>query len=133
MAKGLDPAADTGIRLSRHPRARRHIAMAKGWGGLGAFAVVLALSTRAGLPAGDAVLRGLTGGIAGYLVGWMIAVTVWRQLAIAELERLRIRLVGAMEAQAVEAAAATGAVIVRDADHADVGGPPPAGEPATRV
>ena len=105
MAKAKAPAASeqAGIRLSRHPRARRHIAMAKGWGGLGAFAVVFALSLHAGVPAGDAALRGVVGGVAGYVAAWMIAVTVWRQLALAELERLRRRMVADMEAQASEA------------------------------
>jgi hypothetical protein len=44
-----DGAASAGIRLSAHPRARRHIAIAKGWGGLIAFAVVLKLARGAGL------------------------------------------------------------------------------------
>jgi uncharacterized membrane protein YccC len=107
-------AAETGIRLSRHPRARRHIGLAKTWGGLGAFAVVLYLSMHAGLPTTDAVLRGVLGGLAGYLTAWVIAVTVWRHLALAELEDLRLRLVAAMEAQAAQAAAATGRVVSHD-------------------
>lgn len=117
MAKktaAADGAADTGIRLSRHPKARRHIAMAKGWGGLGAFLVVLYLSLGAGLPTPDAVLRGMLGGLIGYLAGWLIAVSVWRQLALAELESLRLRLVASMEAQAAQAAAATGTVVAHD-------------------
>jgi uncharacterized membrane protein YccC len=107
-------ADDTGIRLSRHPKARRHIAMAKGWGGLGAFLVVLYLSLGAGLPTTDAILRGMLGGLIGYLAGWAIAVTVWRQLALAELESLRRRLLSSMETQAARAAAATGTVVSHD-------------------
>ncbi|HEU4976370.1 MAG TPA: hypothetical protein VFT50_14855 [Baekduia sp.] len=95
-----DAVGEDGIRLSAHPRARRHIAMAKGWGGLGAFALVVWLSQRAGVPTGDALLRGLIGGIAGYLVSWGVAVTVWRQIALAELERLRRRLLAQAAAQA---------------------------------
>jgi uncharacterized membrane protein YccC len=115
MAKAkADTADETGIRLTRHPRARRHIAMAKGWGGLGAFLVVLYLSEGAGLPTTDAVLRGMLGGLIGYLAGWLIAVTVWRHLALAELEHLRLRLMSSMEAQAAQAAAATGAVVRHD-------------------
>jgi uncharacterized membrane protein YccC len=112
--KVADTAGDTGIRLTRHPRARRHIAMAKGWGGLGAFLVVLYLSKGAGLPTSDAVLRGVVGGLIGYLAGWLIAVTVWRHLALAELESLRRRLIASMEAQAAQAAAATGSVVSHD-------------------
>jgi len=108
--KGDDGAAAgrEGIRLSGHPRARRQIRTAKGWGGLLAFLLVLKLSRGAALPWPDALLRGVLGGIAGYLTVWMIAVTVWRHLAIAELEQLRRRLVARMDAQtaAAEASAA---------------------------
>jgi uncharacterized membrane protein YccC len=96
-AKG---AASSGIQLDAHPRARRQINMAKAWGGLAAFAIVLYLSRGAGLPFGDALLRGLFGGIAGYLVGWVIAVTVWRHIALAEIEELRGRLLAKMAADA---------------------------------
>jgi uncharacterized membrane protein YccC len=107
MAKKSKPAAadgdDDGIRLSSHPRARRGIAQAKGWGGLGAFALVVFLSLRAGVPTADAVLRGMLGGIIGYVVGWVIAVTVWRQIALAELERLRRSMIASMEEQVARA------------------------------
>jgi uncharacterized membrane protein YcjF (UPF0283 family) len=89
-----------GIRLSAHPRARRHIAIAKGWGGLIAFAVVLKLAHDAGLPWSDAIQRGVLGGIVGYLAAWMIVQTIWRHLALAELEDLRRRLVARAETQA---------------------------------
>jgi hypothetical protein len=107
--KGQDPETlDGGIRLSAHPRAARQIRAAKGWSGLIAFGLVVYLSRGAGLPFADALLRGVLGGIAGYLAAWAIAVTVWRHLALAELEDLRLRLLARMEsqAQAAEAAAA---------------------------
>jgi uncharacterized membrane protein YccC len=114
MKATTDTAGETGIRLTRHPRARRHIAMAKGWGGLGAFLVVLYLSKGAGLPTTDAVLRGVLAGLIGHLAGWLIAVTVWRHLALAELESLRLRLISSMEAQAAQAAATTGSVVTHE-------------------
>jgi hypothetical protein len=89
-----------GIRLSAHPRARRHIAIAKGWGGLIAFAVVLKLAHDAGLPWSDAIQRGVLGGIVGYLAAWMIVQTIWRHIALAELEDLRRRLIARAESQA---------------------------------
>jgi hypothetical protein len=89
-----------GIRLSAHPRARRHIAIAKGWGGLIAFVVVLKLARGAGLPWPDAIERGVLGGIVGYLAAWMIVQTIWRHIALAELEELRRRLVARAETQA---------------------------------
>jgi hypothetical protein len=107
------PPKGDGIRLSAHPRARRHIAIAKGWGGLLAFLLVLKLSRGAGLPWSDALGRAVVGGVVGYLTLWMIAQTIWRHLALAELEDLRKRLVAraqeqqaARERQIVEAEAA---------------------------
>jgi hypothetical protein len=80
-------AAEGGIRLTAHPRARRDIAMAKGWGGLAAFGVVLFLSLRADVPLSDALWRALVGGMAGYVLAWGSAVAVWRHVALAEIER----------------------------------------------
>jgi hypothetical protein len=99
-----------GIRLSAHPRARRHIAIAKGWGGLIAFALVLKLSRGAGLPWSDALGRAVVGGVVGYLTLWMIAQTIWRHLALAELEDLRKRLVAKAEEQQAERARQVAAV-----------------------
>ena len=54
MAKKTANDVDTGsgpglgLRLSTHPRARRDIAVAKGWGGIAGFAIVALLSHRAG-------------------------------------------------------------------------------------
>ena len=76
-------------RLSAHPRARRHIALAKAWGGLGLFALVLLLSLRAGSPLFDALARGLAAGALGYLAAWALAVALWRHVAQAELEVAR--------------------------------------------
>ena len=91
-----------GIRLSAHPRARRHIAIAKGWGGLIAFLLVLKLSRGAALPWPDAIERAVVGGVIGYVVAWTIAQTVWRHVALAELEQLRKRLITMAEEQTAE-------------------------------
>jgi hypothetical protein len=99
-ADNAEDGAPAGIRLSAHPRARRHIAIAKGWGGLIAFVVVLKLARGAGLPWPDAIERGVLGGIVGYLAAWMIVQTIWRHLALAELEDLRRRLIARAETQA---------------------------------
>jgi hypothetical protein len=99
------PSGD-GIRLSAHPRARRHIAIAKGWGGLIAFLVVLKISRGAALPWPDALGRAVVGGVIGYITLWVIAQTIWRHIALAELEDLRRRLVAKAEAQAAARAAA---------------------------
>jgi hypothetical protein len=96
------PHGGHGIRLSEHPRARRHIGIAKGWGGMIAFLLVLKLSRGAGLPWPDALERAVVGGIVGYLTLWMIAQTIWRHIALAELEDLRKRLVAKAEEQQAE-------------------------------
>jgi hypothetical protein len=96
----------SGIRLSAHPRARRHIAIAKGWGGLIAFLLVLKISRGAALPWPDAVERAVVGGVVGYITLWVIAQTIWRHVALAELEDLRRRLVAKAEAQAAARQAA---------------------------
>ena len=88
--RGADPgAAEGGIRLTAHPRARRDIATAKGWGGLAAFGLVLVLSLRAGVPLADGLERALLAGLAGYVFAWAVAVAVWRHVALAEIERTR--------------------------------------------
>ena len=98
----LPPKGD-GIRLSAHPKARRHIGMAKGWGGLIAFLLVLKISRgSAGLPWPDAIERACVAGVVGYVVAWAIAQTVWRHIALAELEQLRTKLIRMAEAQAAE-------------------------------
>jgi hypothetical protein len=42
------------------------------------------LGSRAGLPAWDTGVRALGGGIAAYVVVWIAAVQIWRQVVIAE-------------------------------------------------
>ena len=98
------------VHLAAHPRARRQIAAAKGWGGLVGFVLVGLLSLRAGVPEFEAGLRALGGGIGLYVLAWGGAVTVWREIAVAEVERARRR----MREQAEAAAAAAEA----DAQHA---------------
>jgi hypothetical protein len=79
------------IRLTEHPRARASIRRIKGGAGLAAFLLVLLLSLRAGLLPADAAARALLGGLVAYFAAWAIAVTVWRQLVLAELEAARER------------------------------------------
>ena len=113
MAKKKDkdaPPAEAGgaeaprVRLSAHPRAARHIAMAKGWGGIAGFAIVAFFSMQAGVPAFYAVFRGLIGGIGFSTLAWAAAVAVWRQLAVAEVHAARRRMETVAEQVAAEAA-----------------------------
>jgi hypothetical protein len=89
-------AGGTQLRLADHPRAQRSIARAKALGGLLVFAVTIVLSVRADVPLTDALGRGIVGGIGGYVAAWAGAVLVWKQLAAAELELARKRLVASL-------------------------------------
>jgi hypothetical protein len=71
--------------VANHPRARYQVRRAKGWGGIAGFLIAGYLSYKAGVPTFDVGLRALVFGIVGYMLSWMCAVTVWRQLVLAEL------------------------------------------------
>ena len=71
--------------LVAHPRARRSIRRWRGRAGLIGLVLGAWLSLRAGVPAFDAVARGLAAGIAAQFVAWGAAVMIWRQLVIGEL------------------------------------------------
>ena len=80
------------ISVAAHPRAARAVRRAKGYGGLGGFTAAVVLSWRAGVPVPDTALRGVEAGIGGYVACWFGAVMVWRQIAVAEVEAARRRL-----------------------------------------
>jgi hypothetical protein len=79
------------VRLSAHPRATRSIARSKALGGLIGFVLGLWFASRAGLPSWDTGLRALVGGISGYVLIWIAAVQLWRQIALAELRAVQKR------------------------------------------
>ena len=80
------PPADLRPRLSAHPRARRQIREAKAWAGLVGFVLVALLSTQAGVPLFDAGVRALLAGLGCYVLGWVLAIVVWRHVARAEVQ-----------------------------------------------
>jgi hypothetical protein len=88
-----------GLALADHPRAQRQIRTAKAWAGLLGFVLVGVLSHRAGVPLPDALGRAVVGGVAANVVTWMIMVLVWRQIAVAEIEVARRRLLAQIAAQ----------------------------------
>lgn len=77
------------IRLCDHPRAKRQIELARGWGGIASFLLVGFLSTQAGIPAWNAGVRALVAGAIAYVACWGLAVMVWRHLALAEAAAAR--------------------------------------------
>jgi hypothetical protein len=83
--KGAE-ASDTAISVAAHPRARASIRRTRARVGLAAFAIVLFLSLKAGVPGQEAALRALVAGIVGNLAGRACAIAVWRSLIMAEVK-----------------------------------------------
>ena len=92
------PEPDHYVRLSAHPRAQRSIARTKAIGGLVGFLTGFWLASKAGLPSWDVGVRALAGGIAGYVLLWLFAVTFWRQYAMAEYRAAAKRRVARINA-----------------------------------
>jgi len=80
-------AAASGICVAGHPRSAILIRRAKGFGGLLGALLASVLAHGAHLPLFEAMLRGLAGGIVGYIAIWAVAVSVARQLVIAEVRK----------------------------------------------
>jgi hypothetical protein len=101
-----DAAAGTvadGICVAGHPRSAGFVRRAKGWGGVVGLVLATYLGYSAGVPLLDAMVRGLAGGVLGYIALWAIAVAVARQFVIAEV-RARYAQVTAAAAAADGAA-----------------------------
>lgn len=93
---------DDYVRLTAHPRAQSAIARSKALGGVIGFLIGFWLGSRAGLPAWDTGVRALGGGIAAYVIVWIAAVQIWRQLVVSEYRAAERRR---QEQRAVERAA----------------------------
>jgi hypothetical protein len=87
-------AASAGPSVAAHPRASHQVRRAKGWGGVAGFGIAAYLSHKAGVPLVDLGLRAIIAGMVGYLLAWACAVTVWRQLVLAELRAAMERTSG---------------------------------------
>lgn len=90
----VDPVRDEPddyVRIPAHPRAQRAVARSKAIGGVVGFVIGLWLADRAGLPPWDAGVRALAGGIAAYVLVWIAAVQIWRQLILAEYRAVEKR------------------------------------------
>ncbi|MFT3865972.1 MAG: hypothetical protein QM729_17030 [Solirubrobacterales bacterium] len=89
--EGLETAPrDVVIKLNDHPRACRQIELARGWGGIGSFALVGLLAHHAGMSTVSAGFRALLAGVLGYMAFWGLSVMVWRHLAVAEEAAARV-------------------------------------------
>ncbi len=66
-------------------RAMAEIRRGKGMGGIAGFAIAGLAAYMHGELISSVLLRALIGGIVGYMVGWLAAVTVWRRIIRAEV------------------------------------------------
>jgi len=105
--KGAGTVPD-GICVAGHPRSAGFVRRAKGWGGVLGLVLATYLGLNAGIPPLEAMVRGLAGGVLGYIALWAIAVTVARQFVIAEV-RARYAQVTAAAAAAAAADGVTDA------------------------
>ena len=80
MSDGKTPL----VALRDHPRASDSIRRAKGWGGLAGFVVVAGAVYRNGGTLDEAGMRGLVGGVCGWMLAWIGAVAVWQQMLVGE-------------------------------------------------
>jgi hypothetical protein len=96
--------APDGICVAGHPRSVAAVRRAKGWGGVIGVALCTLLALHAHLPAFDALLRGLAGGIVTYLVVWALALAVARQLVVAEVRARYAEVLAAHDDAAAAAA-----------------------------
>ena len=78
-------AGGGGLSVAGHPRAAAAVRRAKGFGGIAGFALAALLAHNAGLSISHTLERALLAGVAGYLLAWGCAVTVWRQILVAQL------------------------------------------------
>lgn len=74
-----------GLSVAGHPRAAAQVNRAKGLGGIVCFLITAYYSYKAGVPLDQVALRAVGVGVAGYMLAWACAVTVWRHLVLAEL------------------------------------------------
>jgi hypothetical protein len=105
------PPADA-VRVDAHPRASASIRRLRARAGIVALLVCSLLSLRAGLPAFDAVARGLVAGIAAHFLAWFAGLLVWRHLIVGEIAARREAVLAARaqrQAANQTAAAANGA------------------------
>jgi hypothetical protein len=93
------------LHLRDHPRAQFHIKRIRSLAAVVGFVLAALLSLQAGLPAEDVLIRALGVGIAARFVFWAGAVLVWRQLAAAEIEVARRKLLARLDEIEAEAAA----------------------------
>lgn len=117
-------AQDKVLSVATHPRAGNAVRRAKGIGGIAGFALAALISHQAGNQPQQLLERALIAGIAGYLLAWACAVTVWRHIVLAEL-RARVERATGGQGEAVAPTA-----VLPAAGSAEAGETPTAPAPA---
>lgn len=97
-------------------RATAGIRRAKSWCGLIGFGLAGFSAYAHGDVLFDVGVRALVGGVAGWLVGWAVAVTVWRRILKAETHRAVEIMRTQTDARAAASAAATAAAAMETAE-----------------
>ena len=112
MAKKKDKTADVEaaparpvLTLGEHPRAQASIARTKAIAGIVGLVLGVLLSLKNGVPVADAFARGLALGVGAMVLAWGVAVVVWKQLAAAEIEVAKQKLLQRLDELEAEAAA----------------------------
>lgn len=90
-----------------HPQAAALIRRAKGWGGMAGFFLTALESWAHGSVLFETCVRGLAGGIAGYLIAWIVAVSIGRSVLKAQGQLAIERVLETRRRQIEEATAAT--------------------------
>jgi hypothetical protein len=89
-----------------HPRAAALIRRAKGWGGMAGFLLTAFASWVHGTVLIETCVRALAGGVAGYLIAWIVAVSIGRSVLKAQGQLAIERVLEARRRQIEEATAA---------------------------
>lgn len=100
-AKGEGAAAEpeaTTISVAAHPRAQRAVRRFRAAAGLLGFIVGAWLAHASGHGGAELLWRALIAGVGANLGGWILAITWWRGVILAELETYRQRHQEAREA-----------------------------------
>ena len=88
----MTPSEPRMISIAEHPRAGASVRRAKSWGGLLAFALMLAAGLLGGVDTTTALSRAVVGGMVGYLAVWAAALAIWRHLLRAEAKAVLARV-----------------------------------------
>jgi hypothetical protein len=79
----------SGISLATHPVASEHIRLAKGFGGLFGLVAVAWVTWDGGASLATVGMRALAAGLVGYALAWAFMLSLWRHIAVADIQKKR--------------------------------------------